>query len=106
MTGPVHMNQVLFQTPSVEKIQQAEHQNPDTTQRNAAAEEMVNFQQRTETVQTGVKTERSKELDKDGKKRDKSSRKKMSGTTDQPEQDDEQLIDSERLSGRIVDIVI
>ena len=58
MTGPIHMNQVLYQTPTVEKMQQAEQQSPDNLQRHNTVEELIKLQQRTETVQTGVKTDR------------------------------------------------
>ena len=41
MSGPADMNIVLFQTPTVEKMQQSEAKNPDQTQRQSAVQEMA-----------------------------------------------------------------
>ena len=86
MTGPIHMNQVLYQTPTVEKIHQAEHHHPEVMQRQATAEEMAQLRVRTETVQQPVQPEHSRELD--NQKREKGSAKKK-----RPKQNDLSAVD-------------
>ena len=104
MSGPVHMNQVVFQAPSVEKIQQPEHQLNDQGQRQASAEELAKTRERTETVQQTEEPDRSKETDPDGagpRDRERKRKKKQEETLEaaRPEKPADD-------SGRIVDIVV
>jgi hypothetical protein len=110
MSGPVHMNQVLFQTPNVEKVQQTEHQLPDQAQRQASIEEQKQFQQRTETVQKFEESENSRVVKNDKKDRGKSDKRgRKKALADEREKDEtgetsESACDSE--AGRIVDVII
>ncbi|MEW5723330.1 MAG: hypothetical protein AB1896_09505 [Thermodesulfobacteriota bacterium] len=71
MAGPVHMNQVLYQTPTVEKIQQAELQGQDQAQRHVAIEEKTQLQQRTETVQKLPESQPVRVTENEPRKREK-----------------------------------
>jgi hypothetical protein len=110
MSGPVHMNQVIFQTPNVEKVQQVEHQLPDQAQRQASQEEQKQFQVRTETVQTTEESENSRVVKNDKKEREKSGKrdqKKARGEADKKEETGEtpeQVLETQ--AGRIVDVII
>lgn len=105
MSGPVHMNQVIFQTPSVEKIHQAQQQNPEQFQRFVHLEEQNQIRKHTETVQTPVQTENSRELESDGKKREHLPGKKKKRAPADDELN-EQGATEEKGAGSIVDIVI
>jgi len=101
------MNQVIFQTPTVEKIQQPELQNPDQTQRHASVQEQAQLREKTETVQTPVETESARFLENEGRKRRESGQKKRrDGDMEKqsleeggPRPDDDQ-------GGGIVDVII
>ena len=74
MPGPVNMNQVLYQTPAVEKVQQGEYLNPDQSMRQAAVEQLAEMRKNTETVTETEEAEQSrvvseKKDDQDSKKR-------------------------------------
>ena len=109
MSSTVHMNQVIFQTPSVEKVQQVEHQLPDQAQRQASVEEQKQFQQRTETVQTTEESENSRVIKNDKKEREKSGKRgqKNAGEAQTDEESSDVEAKPEELqSGRIVDVII
>lgn len=65
MAGPVLLNQVIFQTPSVEKMQVNEQQVPDQAQRLASQEAMVHTRIKSETVQNTPKPEPIKVVDRE-----------------------------------------
>lgn len=109
MAGPVHMNQVIYQTPNVEKAQQAEHQNPDQIQRQASFEEQVQFRQRTETVQVPQKTENSREIENNREKRDKERKKKKRAESTEDRKKKTKPLDAKKRengAGVIVDVKI
>ncbi len=105
MSGPVHMNQVIFQTPNVEKIHQAQQQNPEQFQRFVHLEEQHQIRKHTETVQTSAQTENSRELESDGKKREHLAGKKKKRALTEDELA-EKNASEEKGAGSIVDIVI
>ncbi len=108
MTGPVHMNQVIFQTPTVEKIQQAEHQNPDQTQRQATVESQAQLRQKTETVQDTVESEDSRFVENEEREKQQERRRKRRQAGEAQEaaeaEREKKLADGD--SGSILDIVI
>ncbi len=108
MTGPVHMNQVIFQTPTVEKIQQAEQQNPDQTQRQATVESQAQLRQKTETVQDAVESEDSRFVENEEREKQQERRRKRRQTGEAREgaeaEREKKLADGD--SGSILDIVI
>lgn len=105
MSGPVHMNQVISQTPNVAKINQAQQQNPEQFQRFVHLEEKNQIRKHTETVQTPAQTENSRELESDGKKREHLPGKKKKRTQAEDELA-EKSASEEKDAGSIVDIVI
>ena len=106
MSGPVHMNQVIFQTPSVEKIHQAEHQTPDQGQRQATVEEKEQLRQRTETVQRTDSPEDSRVVKNDKEEREKSRREKRRSEEETEPPEEREQSSTERAAGAIVDVVI
>jgi len=101
------MNQVIFQTPTVEKIQQPEFQNPDQTQRHASVQEQAQLREKTETVQTPVEAESARFIENEGKRR-RESRQKKRRAEDLEEQSLEEggpRADDDQ-GGGIVDVVI
>lgn len=105
MSGPVHMNQVIYQTPNVGKAQQAENQNPDQTQRHASVQEQVLLREKTETVQTPVEPEASRFVENEEKKREEARKKKRRLEAKDEEASEESAEKSEQ-AGNIVDVVI
>lgn len=105
MSGPIHLNQVIFQTPNVEKIQQTELQNPDMTQRHAAVEEQIKHRQKTETVQTSVEPEQTRYVENEERKREK-GRKRKKPFEAPPEEPADKKVTSSPDSGLIVDVII
>ena len=105
MSSPVNMNQILFQAPAVEKVQQPEQQNPEQAARYAQAEEMVKTRQKTETVQTTVHPEGSKETDKDGSGRDRDEQREKKRRASESETETRERLPSSG-AGRIVDVVV
>jgi hypothetical protein len=99
------MNQIIFQTPNVEKIHQTQQQNPEQFQRFIHHEEQSQIRKHTETVQTPVQTENSRELESDGKKREHlpGKKKKRSRAEDESA---ELSADEKNGAGSIVDVVI
>ena len=107
MSGPVYFNQVIFQTPTVEKIQQPEFQNPDQTQRHASVQEQVQLREKTETVQTPVETESTRFVENEGKKRRESGQKKKRGGHLKESASEETETPPDRdQGGGIIDVVI
>jgi hypothetical protein len=106
MSDPVNMNQVIFQTPNVEKIQLTEQQNPDQMQRFAAAQEMANFKARTETVQESVKPEDSNVLENEKRNKEKQRRKKKTAQKTDPEEKNKKTTRPRKGAGTIVDVII
>ncbi|MBU2548537.1 MAG: hypothetical protein KKB20_09025 [Proteobacteria bacterium] len=109
MTGPVNMNQVLIQTPSVEKVQQAEQYNPENTQRHDSLQEQAQTRQRSETVQQSVQPENKHLVEDDEKEREESGRRKRKGASseeaDELEAREAKGEDLEK-QGRIVDVIV
>ena len=107
MSGPVHMNQVIFQTPSVEKVHQAEHQTPDQGQRQATVEEQEQMRQRTETVQRTDSSEHTQAVKNDKEERERSRKRKHArGDGTAPGEEEQARPHAERDAGSIVDVII
>jgi hypothetical protein len=108
MAGPIHLNQVLYQTPTVEKIQQAEIAGQDQAQRHASMEELKQTRERTETVQKADKSEQSRVAENDRKERE-DRRKKRREARRTRTADNTDLEEQNRKptgAGGLVDIII
>ena len=107
MPDPVNMNQVIYQTPNVEKIQLTEQQHPDQMQRFAAAQEMANLRVRTETVQETVKPEDPNILDHDKRQKEKEKKQyKKSAQNPKSREKAGKTGQSSKGAGSIVDVII
>lgn len=106
MTTPVNLNQVIYQTPTVEKVQVNEQQIPEAAQRQASMEEMVKFRLRTETVQEAVHPEGSREVDEDGGRKKERRSKKRSADKDGKKEAERKAGSDEGGSGGIVNITV
>jgi DNA polymerase sigma len=109
MATPVNLNQVIYQTPTVEKIQQAEHQNPEQAQRHTILiDHPEQLRKNTETVPNSKDTKHSKEVDnrekqeKKRKKREKKEREKNGSKTSQ----ESQPAGTDNEQGRIVNVIV
>ncbi|MEW6266656.1 MAG: hypothetical protein AB1641_26590 [Thermodesulfobacteriota bacterium] len=76
MPGPVHMNQVIAHTPSVERVQLSEQQAPDQTMRQAAFEAQAQLRQNTETVKQTPATENTRIGEREKQQKEKRRRRK------------------------------
>lgn len=103
---PVDMNIILYQTPTVEKVQAGEQQNPDQVQRHAAVQEQVELRQKTETVQTPVEPEQARQPENEEKEREKRRLKRERREAEAEEEEAPEAAEAPPAPGRIVDVVI
>ncbi|MFH1135156.1 MAG: hypothetical protein V1816_03630 [Pseudomonadota bacterium] len=108
MSGPVHMNQVISQTPTVEKIHHTEQQQPDQQQRFASVEQQIQTRVRSETVQSAPKTEQQKKVERENRKKEERRRKGQAALAAAEEdiQDSPAKTDRADGAGTIVDVII
>ncbi|MBW2050824.1 MAG: hypothetical protein JRG97_03120 [Deltaproteobacteria bacterium] len=106
MAAVDEMNLILTQTPHVEKVQQAEQQNPEQTQRHAAIQEAEEHRKRSETVQHTDNTKEIKSVD-DEKSEKKRSREQQDMEMKTEEIEKEELPpEKDAKTGKIVDVLI
>jgi hypothetical protein len=111
MTGPIHMNQVIYQAPTVEKIHQVEHQQPDQAMRQTTVDEQAKVIERTETVQIAEESKSGHQVD--AKKQEERERKRRraakpggDGLEDDSSSEPETESRPAKGSGHIVDVVV
>jgi hypothetical protein len=106
MSGPVHLNQVIFQTPNVEKIHETDRQNPEMTHRHIIHEDQAQLRQRTETVQQSVQPEESRILDERGKEKHERRKKNKKHQTESEDAARKASASAAEFQGGIVDVVV
>ena len=100
------MNLILIQTPNVEKVQQAEQQNPDQTQRYAAVQEAEEHRKRTESIQTTNNTKEIKPVDNEKREKKNTPEQKQMKPAKEHDNAEDSAGKEKDDAGKIVDVLI
>lgn len=104
MAPPINMNVILSQTPTVEKILQAEQKNPDQIQQQAHIQEGEEHRLKRETVQNTPDTKGTRPVDEESEEKKKQRQKQSAGQIGEEEVTG--LEEAGSAMGNIVDIII
>ena len=106
MSTPVNLNQVIIQTPAVEKIHQPEHQNPEQFQRHQSMVEIPEQTRiNTETVPNAEDSKNSNKVENRAKEERKKKREQRQRRAAQQEADTP-AASTDDGQGRIVNVIV